>query len=142
MTEREFIQDWIERAEDEYIPGFPDVYLEGVNTTQLKLPSASMALGSEMFGSYELINTDGNVCMQVDSYVKAKYILYANRKKPKEISVPVDEDELNKIVKSYEKEIDTLLKEILTEYNSIFNSSSNSMDVSTKIFKSLNLSRY
>jgi glycogen synthase len=76
------------------------------------MPGKSLVLGSELFGTFEIMDVDGNVIFQAENIYKAKYILYANRTKPAEIKIPLSETDIKAVVKNYENHIDSIVKMI------------------------------
>jgi hypothetical protein len=99
-------------------------------------------MGSELFGSHEVVDSEGVAHFTVPNYLEAKYIIYSNRTKPSGISVPDNEDELNEAVKEYESFLDMLLKRIESDFKNEFPDSKESVAVTNRIFANLNLHRY
>ena len=141
MREKEFESNWISQNRA-LIKNFPEDFLETENVKEMKLPDDVLVMGPEMFGQYEILDSDGNPVVKADSHIHAKYILYSNRNKPKSIKIPVDEDEVKQTVKKYEKYLDELLTEIKTEFEKNFPKSKQLFDITNHIFSSLNLKRY
>ncbi len=142
MTEKEFLQNWIDKIKREILKDFPADFISGEATEELKLPGAALTLGAELFGSYELNDVEGNPVFQLDSYDKAKYVLYANRSEPKTIAMPVDENDVKRLVDEYEKHLDLLIRLIKEDYETKFPEGARFMSVSNSIFYALNLYRY
>ncbi|MGD8781116.1 MAG: hypothetical protein PVH88_19385 [Ignavibacteria bacterium] len=113
MDRRNFINKWNEKISS---VKFPELGIdENSNYETITLPPKVLLPGSELFGNFEVNDVDGNTVLQVDSYVKMKYILYAS-KKNEEIKVPVNEEEISKKVKDYELFINSIIKDIRDDY--------------------------
>lgn len=142
MTILEFENTWVEKIKMELLKNFPSDFITDRNCKDIKLPGKSLVKGPELFGNFEIIDTDGNTFLQTDSLYKLKYILYSNRNTPEEIAIPIDEDELKVIVKQYEEHIDELIKKVEKNFKQTFQSLKEFNLTSNKIFSTLNLSRY
>lgn len=142
MTEKEFLQNWIDKIKREILKDFPADFISGEATEELKLPGAALTLGAELFGSYELNDVEGNPALQLENYDKAKYVLYANRTEPASVKIPVDEKDLKRLVEEYEKHLDLLLRLIKEDYELNFPEGARFMSVSNSVFYALNLYRY
>ncbi len=142
MTEKEFISGWTKKIEEAGIKNFPDDFIENLTTKEFNLPGKALVIGQEFFGSYEILTIDGDSFLHVKSYIQAKYIIYANRLKPKIILIPLTESEIKTIVSNYENYLDEILKKIKLDYNKIFPDGKNSILSANEIFKILNLTRY
>ena len=105
------------------------------------MPGKPIALGSELFGQFELVDLDGNPVLQTDDYNFIKYVLYSNRLKPQSIQKPKSESEIIRIVKEYETQLDSIVKEIKSELTKLL-PTSDFLRVSNQIFSALNLQRY
>ncbi|MCF8262096.1 MAG: hypothetical protein K9J12_15070 [Melioribacteraceae bacterium] len=121
---------------------FPIDFLPECDVSLIDLPGKQLVFGSELFGSYELTDVEGNPALQVDSYEKAKYILYANRTRPKEIKMPELPENVVTTIKAYEKHLDELVRAIVKDYKSHFPQSARFHEVSNQIFTALNLNRF
>lgn len=142
VTEKEFTAEWIEKLRAGYLKKFPDEFIGETDCQDFQLPMKNIHMGEELFGSYELIDSDGNSVLVTNSQAKAKYILYSCREKRPVIKVPSDEQELNEIVKNYEKHLDSLIRELEKQYTTTFPKQKNFFAISNNIFNSLNLKRY
>ena len=140
MSEKDFISKWIGKIETS-LPKFPDDYVNNIETENHKMPGKPITLGSELFGQFEIVDLDGNPVIQTDNYSLIKYVLYANRLKPASILKPIDENNIAKVVKEYEAQLDSIVKEIKTEISKLL-PASDFLRVSNQIFNSLNLKRY
>jgi hypothetical protein len=132
---------WIEKLEKE-IKSFPEDFTQNVKTKRIKMPGKDLIKGSELFGSYEIADIEGNTFFQTKNSYELKYILYANKNKPTSIKIPTNEDDIETVVKSYEKYLDELLKNINTNYKKHFANPVKLHSVINKIFSLLNLKRY
>ena len=141
MTEKEFIKKWVTEIGG-LLKTFPEDFIDNTQCEKMKLPGKSLVQGSELFGSYEILDTEGNPFTQVSDQYKLKYILYANRNKPSEIFIPKEEDKIKSAVKNYETHIDSFLIGIEKEYKNDFPTSKNFKEISNSIFYNLNIQRY
>jgi len=141
MQEKELGTSWVAQNRA-IIKNFPEDFLETTDVKEIKLPQDVLVLGAEMFGQYEIINSEGQAVLTADSFMKAKYILYSNRHKPKSIKMPNDEKLVKETVKKYEKYLDELLEQIKKEFEEKFPKSKQLYEVTNYIFASLNLKRY
>jgi hypothetical protein len=142
LTEKEFISGRAQKIKKEGIKNFPDDFIINLNTEAFELPGKTLVLGQEFFGSHEILTIDGNPFLQLNSYSKAKYIIYSNRLKPKIIRIPAFESDLNLAVSNYESYLDDILKKIKMDYINNFPDGKNSIASANEIFKILNLTRY
>lgn len=142
MTQKEFEKKWIGLIENEFLKKFPDEFIELSETESIELPETGLIIGSEFFGSYEIVDSKGNVHFNVDNYYKAKYILYANRLKPENVLQPNDEEKLISAVKEYERLLDSILKQMGRDFKQSFPESQHFVSVSNHVFNALNLKRY
>lgn len=142
--EKKFISDWAEKLEKGELKAFPEKFVDFSNSGYkiIETPHKTLVLGPELFGSYEIIDSDGEICCQAGSIAEAKYILYASRIKPGKIILPADEKLIPDAVKTYEKHIDSLVKKIYEEYKKQFPKSNNHIEVTNQIFTTLNLRRF
>lgn len=141
MNEKEYIAKWKDRIGNELLKSFPNDFIEGSEVDPIELPGKSLML-SELFNSYEIIDSDGNTYFTTDDYFKAKYILYSTRLRPKQIEILRDSNKIKSAVKGYEKHLDSLLKEMEQNYKKEFPDAVSFLKVSNVIFNSLNLQRY
>ena len=119
MTEKEFIKNWVNEI-GELLKNFPDDFIDKTQCEKIKMPGKSLIPGSELFGSFEILDTEGNPQIQVASYSKLKFILYSNRNKPLEIYIPKEEENIKTAVKNYESHIDSFLLGIEKAYKNDF----------------------
>ncbi len=142
MTEKEFISGWTKKIGEAGIKNFPDDFITNFITEEIELPGKTLVLGQEFFGSHEILTIDGTPFLQLNSFVKAKYLIYSNRLKPKFIRIPTNESEIKSAVSDYENYLDNILKEIKVDYNTKFPDGKNSVASANEIFRILNLTRY
>ncbi len=142
MNEKEFIKRWIDKIATELLKKFPDDFIDGIECKNFNMPGKSLVLGSELFGTFEIMDVDGNVIFQAENIYKAKYILYANRTKPAEIKIPLSETDIKAVVKNYENHIDSIVKMIEEDLMKQSTNPHKFLRVSNSIFNNLNLQRY
>lgn len=142
MTTREFEKVWKARIEKELLKKFPDEFIGLSDTKTIEMPKKSLTLGTEFFGSCEIVDADGNVHFKSDDYHFIKYILYSNRTKPAAILVPNNNAKMKSAVKEYERLLDSILREMEQEYRRAFPEDKNFTRHSNHIFSALNLQRY
>ncbi len=140
MNEKDFINKWIEKTESNF-KKFPEDFIINIETENYKMPGKPIALGSELFGQFEIVDLDGNLILQTDDYYFIKYILYSNRLKPISVPKPKDEANIKKVVKEYETYLDSIMKEIKGELIKWL-PTSDFLRVLNQIFSALNLQRY
>jgi hypothetical protein len=142
MKEKQFIDKWVNVITYELGKGFPDEFLHEVETEEIELPQINLRLGSELFGTFELIDKDGNPVIQLDSYEKAKYLLYSNRLLPAKVNIPKKNKLISETIKNYENTIDKIIIKIRNDFNRENFGFEQFNEVTNKIFKKLNLARY
>ncbi len=142
MKEKEFIEKWVNVIEFELGNGFPEEFLHEIETEEIELPKVNLRLGSELFGTFELIDKDGNSVIQLDSYEKAKYLLYSNRLLPSKVKIPKKKELIAEAIKNYERTIDKIIIKIKNDFNRESFALEQFNEVTNKIFKKLNLARY
>lgn len=141
MTRKEFVDFWKSKLLSEGIKIFPDDFLDNAETLEKKIPATTLILGSELFGSYEVITTSGEVVFQAENYIEAKYYVYSSQQRKSEIKIPVDKNIIPLIVKKYEQYIDNIITEVTKELKKSFPNTKEINPVS-EILKALNLVRY
>lgn len=140
MNEKDFINSWIEKIESNF-QKFPNDYVSNIKTENYEMPGKPIALGSELFGQFEIVDLDGNPVLQTDDYNFIKYLLYSNRLKPSSIPKPKNDSEIAKVVKEYETQLDSIMKEIKSELTKLL-PTSDFLRITNQIFSALNLQRY
>ena len=141
MNEKDFITSWVLLLKEEKLKPFPADFTIDAQYENVSFNEKRILIGKEFFGEYELINIEGKEVLRVDSYVKAKYFVYANRNHPKVISIPTSNDAVKQMTAAYEKYLDSILKRINIDYIKIFPGMKNSAEVINRIFDHLNLLR-
>ena len=141
MNEKEFSISWIEKISHRLLRSFPDDFINTKEVENINLPKVDLLLGAELFGNYDIVDTKGNSILIVDDYFKAKYIIYSNRLKPQSIEIPRSEQEIMNLVKAYEVHLDSLLKQIESDYNAKFPKSKNHLQLINEMFSCLNIKR-
>ena len=142
MTISEFENSWFQNIKEEILKDFPEEFISNSDLELLELPGKPLMKGSKLFGSFEVIDTNGNPLITCDSYDKMKFILYANRNKPSDVSIPNEEESLSSAVKEFEKHLDDIIKMIKEDFVKHFPDSDKFVSVSNKIFQLLNLRRF
>lgn len=141
MTRKEFAEFWIKKLLSDGIKKFPEDFLENIEIISIKIPGKTLIPGSELFGTFEVITTDGEVVAQAENYVEAKYYVYASQQRKADIKFPADKNLIPKIVKGYEQYIDNIINEISNDYKKKFTEIKDTNLIS-EILKSINLVRY
>lgn len=141
MTKKDFVEFWIKRLTSEGIKLFPDDFLESAEIKSIKIPAKTLIPGSELFGTFEVITTDGEVVAQAENYSEAKYYIYASLQRKSEIIFPLDKNLIPQIVKRYEQYIDNLMQEISKDFRRKFPDTKETNPVA-EVLKTLNLVRY
>ena len=142
MTEKEFITQYINKHTEISSKIFPDDFTNLTETEKLEIPDKTIVLGSEFFGSVEILTTEGTPVLQAENIHKAKYILYANLNRSGNIIIPKKENEIKTAVENYEKHLDWILLDIEEEIKINLPESRNLHSVTNEIFLKLNLVRY
>jgi len=142
LKEKEFIIKTAETLAQTGIKVFPDEFLFSSVTEKISVPAKVLIMGEEFFGSYEILSADRKVVYQASTYSKAKYVVYASRKKSPEISIPLNEADISHAVGLYEKYLDAIMKEIISLCKKTFPEEKTSLPVMNEILMILNLVRY
>jgi hypothetical protein len=142
VTEKDFISRYISKHSETSSKIFPDDFTNLTDTEKLEMPNKTLVLGSEFFGSVEILTTEGTPVLQAESIQKAKYIVYANLNRSGNIIIPKKENDIKAAVENYEKHLDWILLDIEEELKKNFPESRNLHSVSNEIFLKLNLVRY
>ncbi|WP_290664993.1 hypothetical protein [Ignavibacterium sp.] len=141
MTKKDFVEFWVKQLTSGGIKKFPDDFLENSETALKEIPAKTLIPGSELFGTYEVITTDGEVVAHAENYSEAKYYVYASQQRMPEIKFPVDKNAIPRIVKKYEQYIDNIINEISKDFKKKFPDIKETSPVS-EILKIINLVRY
>ena len=116
MDERGFISFGTKTLNAEPIIIFPDDFEVVSESTIYNLSEMELLMGKEFFGEHELINVEGSEVLRVENYEKAKFVIYANRNKPKAGSVPTDNSTIKNMTAKYEKYLDSIITRIEQDY--------------------------
>lgn len=141
MTEKEFIAKTVEHYLGNGIKVFPADFVEKTFVEILDIPKKTLILGEELFGSFEIITTDGSQVLLTDDLMKGKFIVYASCNANGLIEIPQEKTMVVDAVEKYENYIDFILLEIQKDFKSAFPESENNLNVVNEIFKKLKLIR-
>jgi len=141
MTEKDFISNWVEKVGQE-IKTFPDQFVKTEDCEVIALPGKLLFLPPPLFGSYQITDDIGETIFSTDDHFKAKYVMYSNKYKPKELKIPRKDLHVYEAVRDYERHIDAFLKEMEKEFKEAFPKSRGIKHLSTQVFGSLNITRY
>lgn len=141
MTEKEFIAKTVEHYLGMGIKVFPADFVERTFVEALDIPTKKLILGEELFGSFEIITTDGSQVLLTDDLMKGKFIVYASCNANGLIEIPQEKKMVEDAVEKYENYIDFILVKIQKDFITAFPESENNLDVVNEIFKKLNLIR-
>lgn len=132
----------MERLPKGLLKNFPDDFLTDSMCEERAVPGINLVMGEELFGQYEILDSRGNSVLMAESLPEAKYIIYCNRLKPQTIKIPKDENHVRDAVKSYEKHLDSIIRQMETDFKKHVPQSKNFIAVSNDIFNLLNLKRF
>jgi len=141
MSEKEFVSLSASKLASNGIKNFPRDFTELKEHNELKLPGKTLLIGEEFFGKYEIHTAEGYSVFHAESYLHAKYILYANRETPQIIHLPANDSEIKTGIQKYESYLDNIIKDIESDYKKTFPDQKNSKTVVSEVFKLLNLVR-
>lgn len=142
LNEKEFIKQYVEKIITGGIKNFPDDFISTDKLQKVKLPGKALHLGEEFFGSFEILNSDGESFLQVNDYNRAKYLIYSNKNLPANTLIPNDEVEIKTSVKKYELYLDNIIKDIRLTLSKTSIEIKHSSNIISEIFRILNLVRY
>ena len=141
MTEKEFAAEYVEKIKGK-LKNFPEDFLAKDNCEELLLPGKLLFLPSPLFNCYQIIDEAGETIYSTDDHFRAKYVIYANRTKPVRLQIPKTDLRVYEVVRDYERYLDSLLKEIETEFKKNFPNSKGFKRISAQVFNLLNLIRH
>lgn len=141
MTPKEFISRQTKDISEKGILKFPEDFLFPCETEDIILPNDTLVMGNEFFGSYEVLTVKGESFCHTNTITKAKFLVYAGRRRGREISIPVSPEDIETIVKNYEKYLDTILRKIERDYRSTFDDDKDVNNIVSEVFRLLNLNR-
>ncbi|MFH0733589.1 MAG: hypothetical protein V1773_04490 [bacterium] len=139
--EKEFIKNWIIKNSKLLQKEFPNDFVDFEQIEELNMPEKNLIFGDPFFGLFQICDISGEVYFQEEDIYKVKYIIYSNKNKPKKISIPVKQEDINLAVKSYEKYLDEIILQIKQELNQL-QVKVNNDEIVQQIFKALNLIRF
>lgn len=142
MTEKEFISGWISKITSRGIKEFPGDFCELKDHKEISLPGKTLVLGEEFFGNFEILSVDGSLVYRAENYDLSKFIIYANRLHPKSILIPAVQIEAKEANSKYEKYIDSIIREMETDYKKDLPLGKNFNSAVNEILRVLNLIRY
>jgi hypothetical protein len=141
VAEKEFIAETVEHYLGKGIKVFPADFVETTFVEVLDIPKKTLILGEELFGSFEIITTDGSQVLLTDDLMKGKFIVYASCNANGLIEIPQEKKMVVDAVEKYENYIDFILVEIQKDFKTAFPDSDNNFNVINEVFKKLNLIR-
>lgn len=141
MTEKEFVRNWIERVRIE-LKKFPADFLGREECTTLTLPPKLLIFPPPLFNIYQIIDENGETIYSTDDLFRAKYIIYANRSRPTELRIPLEDLKVYEKVRDYEKHLDSFLKEMEMDFKKKWPNSKGFNRISLQVFNSLDLIRH
>jgi hypothetical protein len=142
LTEKEFISLCIKEIREEGIKSFPSDFISDDNNSYvLHTGGKTLLIGNEMFGSYEIITTDGSPVLVTDNYDTAKYVIYSSRERTEKINIPADSADVHESVLEYEEHLKSIVQKISSRYKKEF-PAGNTPEIINEIFRKLNLVIY
>ena len=141
MTSVEFIKTKVKEITEAGLKSFPDDFLFPCSVKDTLLPGEILIIGNEFFGSFEVLTVKGDLFCYTDTLLNAKYLTYASVQKKQNISLPLNPEDTEQVVKSYEKYLDELLKSIGKDYNVSFPENKDINGIINEVFKRVNLKR-
>lgn len=142
MRDKAFISRWVSSITENGIKNFPEDFLAAETTEEINIPPKPLVIGQEFFGNYEVLTVDGMAVLQTESLYKAKYIIYCSRTKTNTVKIPCDASQIKNSVIQYENYLDSIIKEIESDYKKEFPGEKKSNALTNEIFRVLNLNRY
>ncbi len=142
MNFSQFEKKWVDEINNNLLKDFPKDFIDNIDCELLNMPGIPLVKGSELFGNFEITNLEGETFLSTPNQFKVKYILYANSSFPKEINIPKNDFEFEKIVKNYEDYLDNLFRIIEKDYKKEFRTTKDLISTTNNIFRRLNLKRY
>ncbi|MFO7447520.1 MAG: hypothetical protein R6W90_14210 [Ignavibacteriaceae bacterium] len=142
MTEKEFITNHAGKLWADSIKKFPDDFHIAKDVREIELPGKALVIGEEFFGAFEILTVNGNPVYHADNHEEAKFIIYANREKTTSVYLPNKLKDIKAANLKYESYLDSLIKDIESEYRAAFPGLKNQAGVVNEIFRALNLTRY
>jgi len=110
--EKDLVKKVISTLKKSELKIFPYDFIIGIDCIYEKIVNKILILGSEFFGSYEILTSDGVLFKMVNSLPLAKYYIYSSVNKKFILPVPTNLADIEIIVRKYENYFDELLKHI------------------------------
>lgn len=142
MNKKSFIDDWIIKTETEGVRDFPHHFLDDTQLDVFFIPKKTLIIGSEFFGSYEVLTTEGEQVYQASSLDEAKFFIYSSRKRDGKTYLPKDKSIIKNLVNKYNQYLDDLLNQIQKDFKKTFPTEKDAHIIANQIFQKLNLIRY
>ena len=137
-TERDFITLWYGKLLKS-IKMFPGDFASGFETREVILADRRITLGPEFFGTYQLVNSNGESALTADSIFEAKYYIYASISTSAPFKMPLNAADIEKVIRLYEKYFMELIGKIAKDHMIHFPSSERSQSVAVDILQRLKL---
>jgi len=139
--EKDLIKNWLAKNRKIINKEFPKDFIGGLDCESIRMPEKILLLGEQFFGFYQLCDTNGELYFQEEELSKAKYIAYCSILKSDSISIPLNINDINTVVRAYEKHLDSM---IISIKNEVANAQLKTKDdeIVRQIFNTLNLIRY
>lgn len=141
MTERTFITEWVVDLSEKGLKEFPVDFLSIDDVKTISIPNKTLVIGQEFFGNFEILSVDGQQVYQASNIDEAKYIIYSNRSKPLTVKIPNNPAYIKQTLRLYNEYLDSIIKQIESQYKKNFREMNNSNYVINEIFRHLNLIR-
>lgn len=142
MNKKSFIDDWIIKIESEGVKDFPIQFIDNNQLDIFLIPYKTLILGSEFFGNFEVLTTDGELIYQASSIDEAKFFIYSSRKRDGKAYLPKNKSLIKNLVNEYHQYLDDLLNKIQKNFKVIFLNDKDAHIIANQIFQKLNLIRY
>jgi hypothetical protein len=110
--EKDLVKKVISTLKKSELKIFPYDFIIGIDCIDEKIVNKILILGSEFFGSYEILTSDGVLFKMVNSLPLAKYYIYSSVNKKFILPVPTNSADIEIVVRKYENYFDELLKHI------------------------------
>ncbi len=138
LTEKEFVSRWYEKLL-KTIKIFPGDFIEGIETGVTVLTDKRITLGPEFFGTYQLLNSNGELVITAASLSEAKYYIYASISTSAPFQMPVKTTDTENVICLYEKYFMNLISKIAKDHSKNFPASERSQSVAIDILQRLKL---
>lgn len=142
MNKKSFVDNWIIRIESEGVKDFPTQFINNDQLQVFTIPQKTLIIGSEFFGSYEVLSTEGELVFQASNLDEAKFFIYSSRKRDGKAYLPKNKSLIKNLVNIYNQYLDDLLSQIQKDFKKIFPNDKDVHIIASQIFQKLNLIRY